>query len=260
MGTEFAFTKERRPSNMAFSFYGTFTLAQWEELRQFALIQASDIGARIGYLNRELLTVGLFNTQYNSATSLPISFVATPLTSHGAKLLRAYRALGGFPEQDFLLRTSDQPVYLMPGPPMDVDDPSGANSQGFSDKFSNGRQNRGDQRFDRDLGYPMEQFKKWQLEAIKRKREHVEFKIKRALDYSDQLQIEIKFLTTMIQPGTLTDANGQISNLIALFHRPGAMNVIDNINDIFGFDIGRPGDKTIPNTNIVAETNNARQY
>jgi hypothetical protein len=242
------------------TFYGTFTTGQWEELREFALIQASDIGARIGYLNRELTTVGLFSTQYDSTTNFPTSFTVTPTTSHGAKLLQAYRALGGFPEQDFLLRTSDDPVFLMPGPPLNTNDPSGTLTQGYSDQFSNGKRYRGGQVFDRDLGYPIEQFKKWQLQAIKHKREHLEYKIKRALDYSDQLQIEITFLTTMIKPGTLTDANGQIASLIALFHRPGAMNVIDNLNDLFGFGIGRPGDTTTPNALDIAQTDDQRLF
>ena len=237
-----------------------FTSGQWEELRQFALIQASDIGARIGYLNRELTTVGIFSTQYDPSTSFPSSFTVTPATSHGAKLLQAYRALGGFPEQDFLLRTSDDPVYLTPGAPLNTNDTSGIMTQGYSDQFSNGKRYRGSQVFDRDLGFPMEKFKKWQLEAIKHKREHLEFKIKRALDYSDQLQIETTFLTSMIQPGTTTDVNGQIANLIALFHRPGAMNVIDNLNDIFGFGIGRPGDTTVPNTLNIASTDDERLF
>src|SRR5271157_1631276 len=144
---------------MAFNFYGTFTMGQWEELRQFAIIQASDIGARISWIIRELNTVGVFSTIYNSVTKFPQSFTVTPSTSHGAKLLQAYRALGGFPEQDFLLRTSDDPVFLMPGPPLDTSDPSGVATQGFSDQFSNGKQYRGQQRFDRDIGYPMELFK-----------------------------------------------------------------------------------------------------
>jgi hypothetical protein len=244
---------------MAFNFYGTFTTGQWEELRQYALIQAPDIGARIAWLQREQATVGLFSTQYNSDNT-PLSFTVTPATSHGAKLLQAYRALGGFPERDFLLRTSDDPVYLMPGPPIDTDDASGTAQLGFSDSFSNGKQYRGNQRFDRDLGYPMEQFKKWQLESIKRKREHIEFKIKRALDYSDQLQIEIDLLTAMISPGTTNDVQGQIANLVTLFHRPGAMNVLEDLADIFGFNIGRPGDTSAPNTIVEADADNQRLF
>jgi hypothetical protein len=232
---------------MAFNFYGTFTIGQWEELRQFALIQATDIGARVAWLNREIATVGTFNTIYDPNTFLPVSFTAAGPTSHGAKLLQAYRALGGFPEQDFLLRTSDQPVYLTQGPAVNMKDASGVAQGGFSDVFTNGRRYRGNQRFDRDLGYPMEKFKKWQLEAIKQKREHLEYKIKRALDYSDQLQIENVFLQAMIAPASTTDVNGQIANLIALFHRPGAMNIIDDVLDIFGFGIGRPGDTAVPN-------------
>ena len=106
----------------------------------------------------------------------------------------------------------------------------------------------------------MEQFKKWQLEAIKQKREHLEFKIKRALDYSDQLQIEPTFLQAMIATTTTTDVLGQIANLVSLFHRPGAMNVIDNLNDLFGFGIGRPGDTSAENPTDVAQADEQRLF
>ncbi len=245
---------------MAFNFYGTFTTGQWEELRQFAIIQAGDIGPRIVWLQRELTTVGVFVTQYDDTTNAPVSFTVAPSTSHGAKLLLAYRCLGGFPERDMLLRTSDDPVHLTTAAPLNSDDPSGSPTGGFSDLFSNGKRYRGNQRFDRDLGYPMEQFKKWQLEAIKQKREHLEFKIKRALDYSDQLQIELAFLQAMVATTTTTDVLGQIANLVSLFHRPGAMNVIDNLNDLFGFGIGRPGDTSAENPTDLAAADDQRLF
>jgi hypothetical protein len=245
---------------MAFNFYGTFTTGQWEELRQFAVIQATDVGARIAWLNREISTVGVFSTIYDPQTNFPVSFTVAGPTSHGAKLLLAYRCLGGLPEQDFLLRTSDQPVFLTKGPALNMNDASGVVTGGFSDTFSNGRRYRGNQRFDRDLGYPMEKFKKWQLEAIKRKRETLEFKIKRALDYSDQLQIEKDLLTLMVTPNSLMDVETQIATLITLFNRPGAMNVVDNMNDAFGFGIGRPGDTSVPNEVVNAPATDQRLW
>lgn len=189
-----------------------------------------------------------------------MNFSVVPATSHAAKLLQAYRALGGTPERDFLLRTSDQPVYLTAATPLKTNDITGLANSGFSDVFSNGRRFRGNQRFDRDLGFPMEKFKRWQLEAIKQKREHLEYKIKRDLDYSDQLQIEIKFLSSMIDTSGTMSVQAQIANLIVLFHRPGAMNVIDNVLDIFGFGIGRPGDTTIPNTIEAADAQDQRLF
>jgi hypothetical protein len=242
---------------MAFSFYGTFTTGQWEQLRRFALVQAADLGARIAWITRELSTVGIFETQYDS-NSNPISFTCAGPTSHGAKLLQAYRALGGTPETDFLMRTSDQPVFLTQGPPIQMNDPSGAAQGGSSTTFSNGRQYPGAQRFDRDLGYPIELFKRWQLEAIKRKREHLEFKIKRALDYSDQLQNEKTFLSAMVISQTTTDPNGQIANIIAKMQVPGAANVVNNLQDVHGLNIGGIADTAIPNPIAAADAGNQR--
>jgi len=244
---------------MAFNFYGTLTTGQWEEFRKFALIQSSDIQARILWLNRELLTVGVFTTLYDSATNLPISFSAVPQTSYASKLLQAYRILGGNPERDMILRTSDQPVFLTKASPMVVQR-DGTVTGGFTDQFTNGKRYRGSQRFDRDLGFIIERFKKWQLEAIKRKREHLEFKIKRALDYSDQLQIERDLLTIMTAPASTSTVDDQIVKIETLFHRPGAMNVIDNLNDIFGFGIGRPGDTAYQNAEQVAQGEDQRLF
>jgi len=244
---------------MAFNFYGTLTTGQWEEFKKFALIQKTDIQARILWLNRELLTVGVFTTIYDDGTNLPVSFTAAPTTSYAAKLLQAYRILGGTPERDMILRTSDQPVFLTTAPHMQVQT-DGTVAGGFSDLFTNGKRYRGTQRFDRDLGFIIERFKKWQLEAIKRKREHLEFKIKRALDYSDQLQIERDLLQAMIAPASDTSVDNQIINIEKLFHRPGAMNVIDNLLDIFGFGIGRPGDTAYPNTTTEATTEEQRLF
>ena len=164
--------------------------------------------------------------------------------------------MGGTPETDFLIRTSDQPVYLQDGPPIQFNDPSGAATGGSSSTFTNGRQYPGGQRFDRDLGYPIELFKRWQLEAIKQKREHLEFKIKRALDYSDQLQNEKAQLTSMI--GTITDVNGQLAQILSLMNTPGAANVVVNATDVHGFGIGVAADTAIPNPVTTAVAGNQR--
>lgn len=228
---------------MSFNFSGTFTTAQFQELATFAHIQDRDIKDRVAWLRTELLHVGVFTTLYDRATNLPVRFSVSPPGSHGEKLLRAYKILGGVPESDMLLRTSDKPVYLTHGTSVSSD-PENPTS-GYSDVYSNGRRHRGTQRFDRDLGIRVEQFKAWQLEAIKRKREHLEFKIKRALDYSDQLQIEDALLSGMLDARANKSVEDQITRINQLMFRPGAMNVVQDVSDKFGLNIGRPGDKTV---------------
>ena len=66
--------------------------------------------------------------------------------------------------------------------------------------------------------------------------------------------------STMVSPDSLVTVDGQIANLVALFHRPGAMNVIENVADRFGFNIGRPGDTAVLNELAVAQAESQRVF
>lgn len=222
---------------MAFNFFGTFTTGQLNDLVDFSHIQERDIEARIAWLSAELEKVGTFVTQYDDEDKYPVFFDCFPAESYGAKLLLAYKILGGVPERDMLLRTSDKPVFLKKGVNASPTDPD----SGYSREFSNGRVYRGTQRFDRSLGLRVEALKRWQLEAVKRKREHLELKIKRALDYSDQLQREMDLLSGL--------KDGGVSDLVTEIYKvmltPGAMNVVDDPDDGFGLGVGPVGDKYV---------------
>jgi len=147
--------------------------------------------------------------------------------------------LGGVPENDMLLRTRDQVVFLKRG--IDEDD---------SPDYSNGRVDRGTQRFDRTLGLYVESLKKWQLEAIKAKREQLEFKIKRAMDYADQLKQESDMLASLIE-GFAVDE--QIMKVETTITEPDRYNLPSDVGDRFGLAIGKIGDAT----DLYAEVNSA---
>lgn len=222
---------------MAFSFSGTFSIAQFEAFKAFARIQRLDLKIRKDYLQKQRLMIGIFITEYDGVR--PSSFTASP-GSYADKLLMAHKILGGHPEVDMLLRTIDQPVFLTRGAGLSVD--KNATVQGgFSDIYSNGRRYRGDQRFDRDLGLKVEKLKKWQLETIKAKRERLEYKIKRALDYSDQLQIEINMIDKTLSEG-LGGFDDQIVNIELQARKPQTSNITEDLDDIFGLFVGRPAD------------------
>jgi len=214
-----------------------------------------DLSLRKQWLQKELGKIGIFSTEYD-ANGRPVSFSASA-GSYAAKLLEAYRILGGFPEREMLLRTADQPVYLTRGSAMLTVPDQGKVDGGYSDVFSNSRRYRGGQRFDRDLGLKVEKMKSWQLEPIKRKREHLEFKIKRALDHSDQLLNEISRIDKV-----LGDSNGSLSRQIVdvelAMTAPGAANVIDDIDDVFGLAIGKVADMTFDDAVNVADMERQR--
>ncbi len=242
---------------MAFNFSGTFTTGQWEAFKAFTHVQKVDLSLRKAWLQKELGNIGLFVTQYDD-NNRPSSFSANP-GSYAFKLLQAYRILGGFPEKEMLLRTSDQPVFLVRGTSILTVPDQGIADGGFSDVYSNGRRYRGGQRFDRDLGLRIERIKSWQLESIKRKREHIEFKIKRALDCADQIQVEITKIDKLLSTNT-GSVDDQILEVELIMATPGAANVVDDIDDIFGLAIGRVADLTFDDASQVADAQKQRGF
>lgn len=240
---------------MAFSFYGVMTTGQWEAFKAFARIQVKELTLRRQWLEKQLSMNGVFVTEYDGPD--PVSFSASE-GSYAAKLLAAYRVLGGVPEREMLLRTRDKPVFKTKAQP--ISDGSGGTVEGgFSDVYSNGRRDRGTQRFDRDLGIRVERLKSWQLEAIKMKRERLEYKIKRALDYSDQLQQEIAEIDSLLGDETVQgSAENQIVSVETQMATPGAMNVVQDLDDVFGLRIGKPGDLSFGDALTEAEENDER--
>lgn len=238
---------------MAFNFFGTMTSGQWEAFKAFARIQKVDVQLRINWLQKQLSMNGIFETTYDGP--MPVSFSASA-GSYAAKLIAAYRVLGGVPERDMLLRTSDKPVFKTKG--VSMNGQVGNTASGFSDTFSNGRRERGTQRFDRDLGLLVESLKGWQLAAIKAKRERLEFKIKRALDYSDQLQNEIVLLTAVLDDTSTKSFDSQVVGIEVQMVTPGSANVVDNLEDVFGLAVGRPGDLSYSDAIQQGEQNDQR--
>jgi len=224
---------------MAFNFFGTFTMGQWDVFRAFTAAQKVDIEARIKWLNREWFKVGKFKTDHDDDGN-PTSYSVTPAGSYAAKLIEAYTILGGVLERDFLLRTLNKPVFLKRRASTSA--AGGVDTVGYSKEFSNGRMLRGSQRFDRDVGLHIENLKRWQLEAIKTKRERLEFKIKRALDYSDQIGTEIVLLKSLLEEsGGLED---RMSDIDVFITDPQRMNFTDS-TDKHGLKIGTISDPTV---------------
>jgi hypothetical protein len=83
--------------------------------------------------------------------------------------------------------------------------------------------------------------KSWQLDAIKAKRERLEYKIKRALDYSDQLQAQIDIIDKTLGSG-LKGFDDQIVSIELEMNKPETSHTTSDEDDIFGLFIGRPVD------------------
>jgi hypothetical protein len=224
-----------------FNFTGTFTVSQFEALKVFAETQKVDLLARRQWLVTQLNKLGTYGTTYDKTTGEPIKFVATP-RSYAEKLLEAYRILGGIPEKDMMLRDRSDPVFLQEGSP--IKETETDTIGGFSDTYSNNRRYRGGMRFDRDIGMIVTKFKKWQFDIIKRKREHLEYKMKRVLDASDQIANEIAEIDVLLGDGR-NSFDALIQRIEAAISDPSNINVTDG--DAFGLAIGKPADLAYEN-------------
>lgn len=224
---------------MAFNFYGTFTTGQLNAFIAFVNIQKVDLTARKAWLQDRRTRIGKFSV-VNDVSGNPAGFSVTPLSSYGAKLFQAYKILGGIPEQDFLLTDRKNPNFLTRGQPIRNVEGEFI-SGGYSDEYRDGRIYRGDMRFDNILGDRVEKLKDGFRSVIKKKRENIEYKVKAALDYSEQLEDEVILIDKL-----LSDARNSIQNLVTTLKQA---SVDQNLfmppkadGDLFGKGIGRVAD------------------
>lgn len=192
---------------MAFDFLGTFTQGQFDRFAAFVRGQLATVPARIDHLSAELERVGVLAFAYNS-DGTPKRFTADPVDSYLGKLLAVYEILGGDAYYDLNLRSAGQPVFLLKG------DETGS-PQTFSNGDVMGSPGLGDAPSARLIGQARAPF----LDTLDYRKEYLERKIRRLLDYSDQLQQEIAVLKVINQSATTTGSlEGlfvQIQNLIA---------------------------------------------
>jgi hypothetical protein len=218
---------------MAFNFYGTYTTGQFNELRNFARKQLPDLNERIAYLEHRRNAVGVFQAEFDPQTKMPLKYSCNPPNSYGNKLLRAFRAMGGVPERTFILRV--EPVYMLKSTPIKT------GTSNPPKEYSNGRIQRINKN-DGARGVQVVRLKSFMLGPIKHKLEHLEYKIKRTLDYSDSLTEEINFLKSMIDS---TQEDFDFNNIETLLDKcdidknvSSNYNIIRNDTDIFGYRIG----------------------
>lgn len=172
---------------MAFEFLGTFNRSQFDRFLAFVQSQKSYIPDRLGHLYAELRRVGSISFAYDS-DGVPTGYAtAKPPDSYISKLMSAYEVLGGDVEFDLNVRNMTQPVFI-------VKASEDTRPQRLSSGEILGTPGLGD-------AYTAEMIRgmrTWLDDTMQYRREYLERKIRRALDYADQLQAEIDLLT-MVQ-------------------------------------------------------------
>jgi len=164
---------------MAFDFLGTFTSGQYMRLEEFLELQQGDIQGRINYLQGEIRRTGVLVVTFDINTGYIESIEASPDKSLIGKLFSAYILQGGEPEKELPIRSFNDPIYLPQG-----------SAQAMPTEFSNKRQIRESYRYDSYMSLIIHSLKEWVLESIKFKREDLEFKMKKLMDWSDQCAFE----------------------------------------------------------------------
>jgi hypothetical protein len=186
-----------------FEFLGTFNRSQLDRLAAYARDQLVHVDARVLHLTIEQSRVGFLKFSYDSAgrpTTYSTGGTGSSPTYIG-KLMAAYEALGGDPFHDLQARSSvDQPVFFQKG------------DEAVSAKIlSNGEPLPQLGLADAPSANLAKQVKSWIGPSLDR-RAAIERKVRRMIDYGDQLQTEIEELK-IIQKTSETE--GSLENLLA---------------------------------------------
>lgn len=159
------------------SWLGTFNRSQFERFLAFARSQLPTLEGRVSHLNAELARVGELTFVFDSSNQ-PIQVSATD-GSYIAKLLAAYEVLGGNPFLDLRTRNTDQAIYVLRG----TEDQDAQYMSNGEPLTTRGLQDSLSAELVRKLREPL-------LDAIARRFGSLERKIRRALDYTDELRKE----------------------------------------------------------------------
>lgn len=186
---------------MSFDFKGTFNKSQFTRLATFLRSQIPLIDARLTHLAAELVRVGSMVMRFESGSGNPIGATPDSDTSYLGQLFAAYKVLGGDPLHDLQIRSAQDPVYLLRG-----DESAAAN------RMSNGEPLGQKGLGDAVTSELIAQMREFADDAITRRREALERKIRRTVDYGDQLAIEMAVLEKI---RSSAEQRGSLEKLVA---------------------------------------------
>jgi hypothetical protein len=184
---------------MSFSWGGTFNKSQFDRFVAFARAQVPLIDGRVLHLETELRRLGVFTMKFDKG--VPIGFSPTPAESYLGKLTAAYEVMGGDPFYDLQIRTITDPVALIKG-----------SETKSATMYNNGEPKGAPGLADAESGNLMSRARGWLDDTLSHNRDKLEHKIRRVVDYGDQLNAEIEALK-LIRQGVSVD--GSLENTIS---------------------------------------------
>lgn len=192
---------------MAFDWLGTFNRAMFERFTTFARGQLALVDGRIQHLRAEIERIGVLSFAYD-AGGTPIGYTPDPPDSYIGRLLAAYEILGGDAFYDLNIRSTTQPVFLLKG-----------GLTATPQMMSNGEIMPTGALADAPSAVLMQKARGWIEDTTQYRREYLERKIRRMVDYSDQLQAEVRTLRAIQgdadEAGSLESLITQIEELLA---------------------------------------------
>lgn len=202
---------------MAFDWKGTFNRSQYERFKAFAQAQLASVAERTAHLDAEIRRVGLLQFAYD-ANGVPVSYSVDPSDSYLGRLMAVYEILGGDAFFDLKVRSTSQPVFILRGsesqPAQLMSTGEAFGPPGLGDRYS--------------AGY-MGKARAWVDDTIRTRREALERKIRRLLDYVDQLEEERQQLQTITAGSETEDSLAYIwTTLEQLFNDPTYRAVYDD--------------------------------
>lgn len=208
---------------------GTFNKSQWDRFIAWARTQVDSVPDRIDHLEAEITRVGRITFAWEGGT--PKGFTAAPSTSYLAKLLAAYEVLGGNPPYDLRTRLKTEPVVVVPGDtntaPHTMSNGEVIGARGLADAVT------------AELSRKAQE---WLLETMHWRHGRLERKIRRALDYKDQLEEEQERLRLITQAATTPDSLENIAEQVELLFKDRSYRAIfdDGGKDPYGLTAYAP--------------------
>jgi hypothetical protein len=193
---------------LAYEFLGTFNRSQWERWLAYARSQLPLVEPRRQHVQSEIARVG--SVIFRIDKGVPRGYAGDPETSYLGKLLRAYEVLGGSPMLDLRVRLQTDPVFILKGDELTFAQMTSAGEPIGSKGLEDG-----------PTAVLVQRGKRWLNDTTKARFNYLERKIRRAVDYSDQLQVELQYITKTNYRATYDDqAQGKADPLGLLAHAP----------------------------------------
>jgi len=221
---------------MAHDYLGTFNRSQFERFLAYAQSQLPLVDGRVQHLQAEVARVGSVIFRYSKG--IPQGYAANPSDSYLGKLLGAYEVLGGDPFVDLRVRLRSDPVFRVKGTETQA-----------SQFMSNGEVIGAKGLSDAATAELMRTAKTWLGATLDYRFGSLERKIRRAMDYSDELQNEIATLKTIemtaATAGSTDSVTGSLEYLAAQIRQFLADSNYravfdDGGGDKFGFNVYAP--------------------